>query len=114
VNIMTQPYMEMATLKGLSPLRSMLTHALPNVVGPVANVVALNVAYLVGGVVIVETVFAYPGMARLMIDAVTARDMPVIQACAMIFSLVYVVLLFVADVIAVASNPKARHQAEAG
>jgi peptide/nickel transport system permease protein len=114
VNLLHLPYIEMALLKGVPPLRRILVHALPNIVGPVANVVALNVAYLVSGVVVVETIFAYPGMARLMIDAVTARDMPVIQACAMIFSMVYVLLILAADLLALGSNPRLRHARPTG
>ncbi|MCG7360564.1 ABC transporter permease [Roseomonas sp. ACRSG] len=108
VNLLHLPFMEMAVLKGVPPLRRMLIHALPNMAGPLANVVALNVAYLVSGVVVVETVFAYPGLARLMIDAVTGRDMPVIQACAMIFSVAYVALILLADLVAVLANPRLR------
>jgi peptide/nickel transport system permease protein len=114
VNVLQQPYIEMALLKGATPLRRMFLHALPNIIGPVVNVVAINVAYLVSGVVIVETVFAYPGIARLMIDAVSARDMPVIQACAMIVSSVYVVLILAADLIALVSNPRLRHARPSG
>ena len=97
VNLLDLPFIEMATLKGVSRLRIVLVHALINVVGPVANVVALNIAYLVSGVVVVETIFAFPGVARLMVDAVQARDLPVVQACAMVFCFVYVILILAAD-----------------
>ncbi|WP_353173054.1 ABC transporter permease [Paracandidimonas soli] len=108
INLMHQPYVEMAALKGLSRARQIIWHALPNGIGPIANVVALNVAYMVSGVVVVETIFAYPGLSRLMIDAVTARDMPVVAACAMIFSAAYVVLMLIADIIALVANPRLR------
>ena len=88
-------------------------HALIMAVGPIANVVALNVAYLISGVVVVETIFAYPGLARLMTDAVQARDMPIVQACAMIFSAAYVLLILLADILANAFDVRgttARHR----
>jgi peptide/nickel transport system permease protein len=109
VNIMTMPYIEMATLKGVPRLRLILVHALRNAIGPIANVVALNLAYLVSGVVIVETIFAYPGLGRLVVDAVASRDLPLIQGCALIFCTVYVVLMLVADLIAITGNPRIRH-----
>ena len=77
-----------------------------NAVGPLANIVALNVAYLVSGVVVVETIFAYPGLARLMVDAVQARDLPVVQACAMIFCVTYVILILLADILAHLYDPR--------
>lgn len=104
-DILTLPYIEMAVLKGVPRRRVVAYHALINAVGPIANVVALNVAYLVSGIVVVETIFAYPGLARLMIDAVQARDMPLIQACAMIFCGTYVILILLADIFARLSNP---------
>lgn len=105
-NLLETPFIEMATLKGASRRRIVFIHALVNVVGPLANVVALNIAYLVSGVVIVETVFAYPGLARLMVDAVQARDLPVVQACAMVFCLAYVILILIADFLAILFNPR--------
>jgi peptide/nickel transport system permease protein len=100
------PYVEMARLKGVRPVRMVLFHALPNAAGPVANAVALSLAYLIGGVIIVESVFNYPGIASLMVDSVSMRDMPVVQACAMLFCAGYLVLLTVADVCAILSNPR--------
>ncbi len=99
-NLLEQPFAEMAMLKGVSRWRIVRKHALILAAGPIANVVALNIAYLVSGIVVVETIFSYPGLARLMTDAVLARDMPVIQACAMLFSGVYVVLVLLADILA--------------
>ena len=101
-------YIEMARLKGVRPVRMVLAHALPNAVGPVVNAVALSLAYLIGGVIIVESVFNYPGIASLMVDSVTMRDMPVVQACAMLFCAGYLVLLTFADVCAILSNPRLR------
>lgn len=109
LNVMTSPYVEMAILKGVPRRRIVLRHALLNAVGPVVNVVALNLAYLIGGVTIVETVFSYPGLARLMVDAVSRRDMPLVQACAMIFCSAYILLILIADLLAIFANPRLRH-----
>ena len=109
INVMTSPYIEMAILKGVPRARIVLRHALLNAVGPVVNVVALNLAYLIGGVTIVETVFSYPGLAKLMVDAVARRDMPLVQACAMIFCSAYIILILIADVLAILANPRLRH-----
>jgi len=102
------PYVEMALLKGASRSRMVLRHALPNAVGPVVNAVALSLSYLLGGVIIVETIFNYPGIAKLMVDAVATRDLPLIQSCAMIFCFVYLLLITTADMVAIISNPKLR------
>lgn len=103
------PYVEMALLKGARPVRIVLTHALPNAIGPIANAVALSLSYLLGGVLIVESIFNYPGIANLMIDAVTTRDIPLVQACAMIFCGAYLLLVMLADVCAILSNPRLRN-----
>jgi len=110
-NLLTQPFIEMATLKGVPPRRVVGVHALINAVGPLANVVALNIAYLVSGVLVVETIFAYPGLARLMVDSVQARDLPVVQACAIIFCATYVLLIFLADVLAHIYDPRSNLEA---
>ena len=102
------PYVEMALLKGASRGRLVLRHALPNAVGPVVNAVALSLSYLLGGVIIVETIFNYPGIAKLMVHAVATRDLPLIQSCAMIFCLVYLLLITTADMVAILSNPRLR------
>ena len=81
INLLASPYIEMANLKGLSPIRIVVRHALPNALAPVINVVALNLAYLVTGVVVVEVVFVYPGLGQLFVDSVSRRDFPVVQAC---------------------------------
>ena len=109
LNVMSSPYVEMAILKGIPRRRIILRHALFNAIGPIVNVVALNLALLVGGVVVVEQIFSYPGLAKLMIEAVQMRDMPLVQACAMIFCAVYVVLIFIADMATILSNPRLRH-----
>jgi peptide/nickel transport system permease protein len=108
IDQLNSSYVEMARLKGVRPVRMVLGHALPNAIGPIANAVALSLAYLIGGVIIVESIFNYPGIASLMVDSVTMRDMPVVQACAMLFCAGYLVLLTVADVCAIISNPRLR------
>ena len=104
------PYIEMVQLKGASPLRTVLAHALPNAVGPIANAVALSLSYLLGGVIIVETIFNYPGIAKLMVDGVTQRDLPLVQACAMLFCAGYLSLVTTADLCGIVANPRLRHR----
>ena len=103
-------YIEMVRLKGATAARTVLFHALPNAVGPIANAVALSLSYLLGGVIIIEVIFNYPGIAKLMVDAVAQRDMPLVQACAMIFCAGYLVLVMLADVCGILANPRLRHQ----
>jgi len=109
INILSNSYIEMALLKGVRRKRIILHHALPNALSPIINVVILNLAYLVVGVVVVEVVFVYPGLGQLMVDAVSMRDLPVVQACAMIFAAVYVTLNLLADILSILANPKLRH-----
>jgi peptide/nickel transport system permease protein len=108
LNVVSSSYIEMAILKGVPRLQIVLRHALLNALAPIFNVVALNLAYLISGVVIVETVFAYPGIAKLMVDAVSTRDIPLVQACAMIFCCTYVGLNLLADLFSILSNPRLR------
>lgn len=108
VETLNTPYAEMALLKGASRGRVVLRHALPNAVGPIVNAVALSLSNLVGGVIIVETIFNYPGIAKLMVDAVATRDLPLIQSCAMVFCVGYLILITAADVIAILANPRLR------
>jgi len=109
LNVMSSPYIEMAILKGVPRKRIILRHALFNAIGPIVNVIALNLAWLISGVVIVETIFAYPGLAKLMIDGVQTRDLPLVQATAMIFCSTYVILIFIADMASILSNPRILH-----
>ena len=109
LNVMSSPYIEMAILKGVPRRRIILRHALLNAIGPIVNVIALNLAYLVSGVVVIETIFSYPGLAKLMVDGVQTRDIPLVQACGMIFCCTYVVLILVADIASILSNPRLRH-----
>lgn len=108
INQLDSPYLEMAQLKGVSPLRAVLRHALPNAVGPIANAISLSLSYLFGGVIIIETIFSYPGLASQLVDAVSNRDLPVVQLCVMLFAACYLVLLLLADILTIAFNPKWR------
>ncbi len=109
INLLASPYIEMARLKGISKFKVIVHHALPNAWAPIVNVIAFNLAYLVVGVVIVEVVFVYPGIGQLMVDAVSTRDIPVVQACALIFAATYILLNLLADVVSIASNPRLLH-----
>ncbi|MBP2198228.1 ABC transporter permease [Pantoea cypripedii] len=108
INQLDSPYLEMARLKGVSPLRAVLRHALPNAVGPIANSISLSLSYLFGGVIIIETIFSYPGLASALVDAVSNRDLPVVQFCVMLFAACYLLLLLAADILTIAFNPKWR------
>jgi peptide/nickel transport system permease protein len=109
LNVMQSAYIETAELKGLSPFAVIARHALPNAIAPVVNVVMLNLAYLVVGVVVVEVVFVYPGMGQYLVDHVAKRDVPVVQACGLIFAAVYIGLNLLADLISIIANPRLRH-----
>ncbi len=109
LNVMSSPYIEMAILKGVPRRRIILRHALLNAIGPIVNVVALNLAYLVTGVIVVEVYFGYPGLATLIVQGVQTRDFILIQGLGMIFCLTYVILMLIADIAAFASNPRLRH-----
>ncbi|MDC0163943.1 ABC transporter permease [Arenicellales bacterium IMCC55707] len=109
INLLSSPYIEMASLKGTKPFRIIFHHALPNAWGPIVNVIALNLAYLVVGVVVVEVVFVYPGLGQLLVDSVSKRDLPVVQACSIIFAAVYILLNLFADIVSIISNPRLLH-----
>ncbi|PHR30255.1 MAG: ABC transporter permease [Desulfotalea sp.] len=109
INVLSSPFIEMARLKGISNRRIIIKHALPNALSPIINVVVLNLAYLVVGVVVVEVVFVYPGLGQLLVDAVSKRDLPVVQASGLIFAGTYVFLNLMADVLSMLSNPKLRN-----
>ncbi|MVO17864.1 ABC transporter permease [Parasedimentitalea huanghaiensis] len=109
LNVMESAYIETAELKGLSAFRIIASHAMPNAISPIVNVVMLNLAYLVVGVVVVEVVFVYPGMGQYLVDHVSKRDVPVVQATGLIFAAVYILLNTTADIIAILANPRLRH-----
>ena len=109
INVLASAYIEMAHLKGLKRMRVIVVHAFPNALSPVINVIAINLAYLVVGVVIVEVVFVYPGLGQLLVDSVSKRDIPVVQASGLIFAAVYVSLNLLADILSILSNPRLLH-----
>ncbi|AQU84799.1 MAG: ABC transporter permease [Halomonas sp.] len=109
LNVMQSPYIETAELKGLGTFRIIARHAFPNAIAPVVNVVMLNLAFLIVGVVVVEVIFVYPGMGQYLIDHVSKRDVPVVQAVGLIFAAVYIGLNMLADIIAIVTNPRLRH-----
>lgn len=110
LSVMSSPYIEMAFLKGMSRGRVVSRHALPNAAAPIIAIVALDLAYLVVGVVVVEAVFTYPGIGQYMVDAVSKRDVPVVQACGLVFAAVFVGLNTTADIFAILVNPRLRHR----
>ncbi|WP_343563636.1 ABC transporter permease [Kiloniella sp. b19] len=110
INLLALPYIEMARLKGATPTRTIVRHALPNAVAPIVTVVAINMAYLIVGVVIVEVVFVYPGLGQLLVDSVSKRDFTVVQAACLIFSATYILFNMISDLISVMSNPRLRHR----
>ena len=109
INLLASPYIQMAKLSGASQTEIILKHALPNAWAPIATVIAFNLAYLVVGVVVVEVVFVYPGVGQLMVDAVRTRDIPVVQGCALIFAVTYILLNLIADIIGIVTNPRLLH-----
>ena len=108
IGVLTSPYIEMARLKGVGERRIIVRHAIPNSLSPIINVVVMDLAWLVVGVVVVEVVFVYPGLGQLLVDSVSTRDVPVVQACVLIFACTYILLNLVADVLAIITNPKLR------
>ena len=109
LNVMQSAYIETAELKGLSGFDVIWKHAFPNAIAPIVNVVMLNLAYLVVGVVVVEVVFVYPGMGQFLVDAVSKRDVPVVLACGIIFAAIYIGLNMLADIVSIVANPRLRH-----
>lgn len=108
VEVLDSAYVQLARLKGLPRWRVLLWHALPNALGPALNVTAFNIAWLIGGIVVVETVFNFPGLGRLLIDAISLKDVPVIQAVALLLTAVYIAANLLADVAVLLLNPKLR------
>ncbi len=108
LEVLESQYVQQARLKGLPERTVIWRHAIPNAIGPVAQVVALQLAWLIGGVVIVEYLFRFPGIGFQLIDAVTNRDLPVVQALVIVIALFYVVVNLLADVVTLAANPKVR------
>ncbi len=109
INLLASPYIEMANLKGLRRSHIIVKHALPNALAPIINVVVINLAYLIVGVIVVEVVFVYPGLGQLLVDSVSKRDIPVVQASCMIFAATYILLNLTADVLSIMTNPRLMH-----
>ena len=109
INLLASPYIEMAMLKGISKSRIIVHHALPNALAPIINVIVINLAYLVTGVIVVEVVFVYPGLGQFFVDSVIKRDIPVVQASCLIFAATYILLNLTADVLSILSNPRLLH-----
>jgi peptide/nickel transport system permease protein len=109
LNELTSPAIEMGILKGVPKSRLLLVHAMSNAIAPIVNVIALNLAYLISGVVVIETLFNLNGLGKLMVQAVATRDIPLVQGCAMLFCAVYVILNLFADTVSMVANPRIRH-----
>ncbi|MBS1270851.1 MAG: Glutathione transport system permease protein GsiC [Gammaproteobacteria bacterium] len=109
INLLSSPYIEMANLKGLKRSHIIVRHALPNAWAPIVNVIVINLAYLIVGVVVVEVVFVYPGLGQLIVDSVQKRDLPVVQACSLIFAATYILLNLTADILSIVTNPRLLH-----
>lgn len=108
IEVMESEYIQMARLKGLSERTVILRHALPNAIAPTIQVIALQLAWLAGGVVVVEAVFAYPGIGTVMIESVKGRDLPIVQAITLMIAALYVVLNILADIGTILSTPRLR------
>jgi peptide/nickel transport system permease protein len=111
IDVLDSGYVEMARLKGVPERQVVLRHAVPHAIGPVAQVIAIQLAWLAGGVVVVEFLFRYPGIGQALIDAVNFRDVQVVQAVSMIVAIVYVVVNLLADIVGILANPKLRSAA---
>jgi peptide/nickel transport system permease protein len=108
IEVLESDYVEMARLKGVPEREVVVRHALPNALGPTFQVIALNLAYLAGGVIVVEYVFNYAGIGGALQNAVSTRDMPVVQALAMLIAALYVVLNMLADIATILVTPRLR------
>ncbi len=108
IDVMTSDYVQMARLKGVPERQIVFKHALPNAMLPTINVVAITLAWLLGGVAVIETVFNYPGIGKLMVNSITDRDFPTIQAIAIVLAIVYITVNLVADLLTLVLNPRLR------
>lgn len=108
IDVLESGYVQMARMKGLPRWRVLLWHALPNALGPALNVTALNIAWLMGGIVVVETVFNFPGLGRLLVDSISLKDVPVILAASLLLTAVYILCNLLADIASLLLNPKLR------
>jgi len=108
IDVMASDYVQMARLKGVPEIKINFQHALPNAMLPTINIVALTIAWLIGGVAIVETVFNYPGIGSLMINAISDRDLPLVQGIAIILAAIFILINLVADLLSLILNPRLR------
>ena len=108
IDVMGSDYVQMAQLKGVPYWQMVFKHVLPNALLPTINLVALTIAWLLGGTLVIEVVFNYPGLGRMMIDAISDRDLPVVQALALIVATVYVFVNLTADMLTMIANPRLR------
>lgn len=106
--VLSSGYVEMARLKGVPERQVILRHAMPHAIGPVAQVVAMQLAWLAGGIVVIEVLFRYPGIGQAMVDAVNNRDVQVVQTISLLIAAFYVVVNLLADVVGILANPKLR------
>jgi peptide/nickel transport system permease protein len=112
VDVLESDYVEMARLKGLPEGKVLWRHAVPNGIAPAIQVIALNLAYLAGGIVTIEFVFGYPGIGGAFVDSVSNRDLPVVQALALLIAALYVFLNLCADVATILVSPRLRTSLE--
>jgi peptide/nickel transport system permease protein len=108
IEVMVSNYVQMARLKGVPAMKIVFLHALPNAMLPSINVIALTLAWLLGGVAIIETVFNYPGIGKLLINAIGDRDLALVQGIAMILASIYIGVNLIADLLALVLNPRLR------
>ena len=108
IDVMISDYVQMARLKGIPALRVVFRHALPNAMLPTINIVALTIAWLLGGVVIIEAVFNFPGIGTLMINGITDRDLMLVQGIAIILASIYIGVNLLADIMSLVLNPRLR------
>jgi peptide/nickel transport system permease protein len=108
IDVMMSNYVQMARLKGVPSMKIVFQHALPNAMLPSINVIALTLAWLLGGVAIIEIVFNYPGVGKLLVDAIGDRDLAMVQGIAIILASVYIGVNFIADLLALVLNPRLR------
>ena len=106
IEVLDSSYVLMARLKGLPTWRVLLFHALPNALGPAINITALNVAWMIGGVVVVEAVFEFPGIGRLMIDSIFARDYAVVQGLTIVLAVLVSVVFLLVDTVQAMLDPR--------
>jgi len=109
LEVLQQDFIRTARAKGVGQTRILFVHALKNAAVPIVTVIGLGIALLIGGVVVTESVFSIPGLGRLTVDAVLARDYPTVQAVILLFSLAYVLINLLVDVAYPLLDPRIRY-----